>query len=114
LFFFYFSFVSDEGELFHRINQIGKPKVYCISLAEKRYHYTRAQIFFLSLEAFEHFESSPDDFVIEDHLNFNSPLHFSEEDLIMCYNQLHSLFNSTTEILSTLQNRSTFRLLQIF
>jgi hypothetical protein len=66
---------------------------------------------FLLLETFEYFESLINYFVIEDHLNLNYPLRSSEEDLIVCYDQLHSLFNLTTEIFLTLQNHSIFQAL---
>jgi hypothetical protein len=93
------------------LNQLEKPKSYCISLAKKRYNYNRTQLFFLSLEAFQHFESSTDDFVIEDNLDFHHSIHFSQDALISCFDQLHSLFLDSAEILLTLENRSTFQIL---
>ncbi|MDR2640945.1 MAG: hypothetical protein LBC61_06725 [Candidatus Peribacteria bacterium] len=100
-----------EGELFHRLNQLGKSKLYCISLAQKKYYYNKIQLFLISLKAFQHFESSIEDFVIEDQLKFNTYVHFSQNDLISCYNLLHSLFHQNSEILLTLENCSTFQIL---
>jgi seryl-tRNA synthetase len=88
-----------------------KPKSYYISLAGKRYHYTRTQLFNLSLQAIEHFESLRDDFVIENYLNFNSLVQFSQNDLVSCFKELHSLFEATTEILLTPQNQQNFQIL---
>jgi hypothetical protein len=97
-----------EGELFHRLNQLWNSKTYCIKFGQKHYCYTKLQLFFLSLNVCDYFETCVDDFVIEDHLQNNSFV----QDLITCFEQLNSLFHSTIEIVLTNQNVSSFQILE--
>lgn len=99
-----------EGILFHRLNQIKNPKTYCIKFGNKLYYYTKLQLFFLSLNAYEHFETSNDTFVIEEQLQFSS----LSQDLVLCFNQLDSLFHSESEILLNSQNVPNFKILEDF
>jgi hypothetical protein len=101
------SFISIEGKLLHRLNQLYNEKSYCIRIGEKRYHYSETQIFFLSLETVEHFKKSKEDFVFD--LN-HSHIH-SIQGINDCFLQINSLFSSTTEIILIQQNASTFLIL---
>jgi hypothetical protein len=100
-----------EGELFHRLNQQTNQKAYCIQVRNVRYHYTKLQLFLLSLEAFEHFQSSSNDFVIETCLKLDNPNQPPLEELLNCFLELQSLLKTKSEIVLTQENVRNYRFL---
>jgi hypothetical protein len=74
----------------------------------------KLQLLFLSLEAFEHFQHSFDDFVIDKYLKFDTLIHPSIENLKGCFQELDMLFKTKTEIILTHQNSNNFKFLSDF
>jgi hypothetical protein len=97
-----------EGKLFRRLNQLNRIKPYCIKVGNKRYCYSEVQLAFLSLRALNHFERSTEKFVINDQYLQSNSFQISLDDFINCFDQFDSLFYSTTEIILTPENSSTF------
>jgi hypothetical protein len=100
-----------EGEAFHKLNQLTSEKPYCIRFNNNRYQYSEIQLLFLSLSAFEHFEISKEDFVIDENYLQAHSIQVSIQDLLVYFNQLDSLFSSTIEINLTLTNSPIFQIL---
>jgi hypothetical protein len=81
-----------EGKSFHRLNQLNRIKPYCIKVGNKRYHYSKVQLAFLSLKALNHFENSREEFIIDDQYLQNHSFQISLDDFISCFDQFDSLF----------------------
>jgi hypothetical protein len=99
-----------EGKLFHRLNQLNRIKPYCIKVGNTLYHYSEIQLVFLSLRAVEHFETSTEELVIDDQYLRNHSFEISLDDFMICFNQVNSLFSSTSEIILTSENVPTFKI----
>jgi hypothetical protein len=84
---------------------------YCIQVRNLRYHYTKFQLFLLSLEAFEHFQNSSKDFVIENYLKLDDPNQPPLEELLNCFQEHQSLLKTKTEIVLTQKNVRNYRFL---
>jgi hypothetical protein len=76
-----------EGDLLHKLNQFSEEKYYIIEVGTKEFLHSRIQIALLSPVAFRHFLH----FVIEITSYLNS------DELVSCFEQLNSLFHSTSE-----------------
>jgi hypothetical protein len=82
---------SLDGELLHKLNQFSENKNYVVRIGSQQFKFTKTQIALLSPIAFKHFIHQSDRFLIE------IPSNFNVNDLISCFEQLHSLFHSTTK-----------------
>jgi hypothetical protein len=55
--------LSLERKFFHKLSQLKAAKTYSIKFGDKSYHYSEIQLFFVSLEAVEHFKKSKEHYL---------------------------------------------------
>jgi hypothetical protein len=84
-----------EGKHFHILNQLNDPKDYSIKIGDNIFSYSQAQIVFIILNAFIHFDSSTKPFIIE---TTNSE-EMTVQSLVSAFESLDSLFKDQTEII---------------
>jgi hypothetical protein len=81
-----------QGQLFHRLNQLNRPKPYCIKVENQRYFYSEVQLIFISLKTIHHFEKSTEKFIIEAQYLQDHSFQISLDDFIKCFYQFDLFF----------------------
>jgi hypothetical protein len=92
-----FPFFSLNGKSIHQIHELSISKNYPIKIGTKIFYYSLEELIFLSINAFDHFESNSSQFevLIEEDINLN---HISIENLESSFILIDSLFHSQTQI----------------
>jgi hypothetical protein len=105
-----FQFFNLQGEYIHQIQKLSSSKDYLIKIGSKTFNYCKEQLIFLSINAFDHFESNsaPFEILIDQVFNPNQVL---IDDLISAFISIDSLFHSQTQIEISQTNSSSFFLL---
>jgi hypothetical protein len=103
-------FFSLKGEQIHQIQKLVKYKDYPIKIGSQIFYYCKEQLAFLSVNAFDHFESNSTPFEISID-QFENTTNVSMDDLISAFNLLDSLFHSQIEIEINQNNIFSFFLL---
>jgi hypothetical protein len=100
-----------ERKDFHKLNQTLDKFNYSVQLLTNKYSFSLSQLPFLSVKAFNHFKHSIDPFTIPITSKANQIDNFSESKLIQYFDQLVSLFHSSTELPVNEQNVEYFHYL---
>jgi hypothetical protein len=100
-----------EGKDLHKLNQTLDNFNYSVQLSTSKYSFSLPQLPFLSVKAFNHFKHSIDPFTIPITSKASKTNNFSESKLIQYFDQLVSLFHSSTELTVNEQNVEYFHYL---
>lgn len=100
-----------DGTFIHRISPVNFKDNYSFHVSTSKFNFSKTQLLFLSIKAFNHFKNSRAPFEISPPSSSNEIPNFSLEDLTKWFSQLHSLFKTTTEIEINLQNVLYFKYL---
>jgi hypothetical protein len=91
------TFFIPKGIKIHKLQQISQRKNYSINIGSDVYHYCLEKLIFISLNAFDHFESFFDPFDVNPE-QFHNINHILIHDLKSSFRFLDSLFHSSSTI----------------